>query len=99
MYKLHKLYINSASTRLLQISEIDLIEYKNQTFPNNLHTHLRACDAASSYHFPFSITGSKIPKQDCILNCCFDCPRINDPYLESSEQLDRFFPASLNKIK
>ena len=27
------------------------------------------------------------------------CPIMNSPHLESSEQLDRFSPASLNKIK
>ena len=43
--KLEKFCINSASTRLLQISKNDLIEYKNQTFSNNSHIHLRACDA------------------------------------------------------
>ena len=33
------------------------------------------------------------------MNCCYDCPSINYPYLESPEQIDRFFPDSLNKIK
>ena len=45
--KLNKLYINSASTRLLQISKNDFIKYKNKRFRNNSHIHLRACDAAS----------------------------------------------------
>ena len=45
--KLDKLYNNSASTRLLQISKIDLIEHKNQIFPNNSHIHIRACGDAS----------------------------------------------------
>ena len=47
-----------------------------------------ACDAASSYHFPFPSTGSK---WDCILNCCSDFPITNVPYLESPEQLNRLF--------
>ena len=42
---------------------------------------------------------SNIPKWDCILNYCSDFPRMNYPYLESSEQLDRFFPAFFHKIK
>ena len=42
---------------------------------------------------------SKIPKWDCILNCCYYFPRTNDPYLKSSEQLDSFFSSSLHKIK
>ena len=33
--KVDKTYINYASTKLLQISKINLIEYKNQMFPNN----------------------------------------------------------------
>ena len=33
------------------------------------------------------------------MNFCYDCPRMDDPYLESSEQLDFLFPASLHKIK
>ena len=41
----------------------------------------------------------RFQKWEFILNCCSDCPRMNDPYLESSEQLDRFFPSSLHKIK
>ena len=97
--KLDKLYINSASTRLLQISNNYFIEYNNQVFPNNSHIYLKSCDAMSSYNFPSPITGSNISKWDCILNCCSDCPRINAPYLESSEQLDRLFPTSLHKIK
>ena len=43
--------------------------------------------------------GYNIPKWSSILNCCYDFPRINAPYLESSEQLHRFFHASLHKIK
>ena len=57
-----------------------------------------ACDAASSYHFPFPSTGPNIPKWDCILNCCSGCPRMNAPYLESPEQLHSFFPAPLHKL-
>ena len=45
MVKLDKLYVNSASTRLLQRSMHDWIEYKNKTIPNNLHLYLRAYDA------------------------------------------------------
>ena len=46
MTKLDKLYVDYASTRLLQISKHSFIEYKNQTFPNNSHIHLRAFDDA-----------------------------------------------------
>ena len=60
--KLDRLYNNSASTRLLQISKHDSIEYNNEIFPNNSHIHFRACDAASSCHFPSPINGSNIPK-------------------------------------
>ena len=80
--KLDNLYIISASTRLLQISKNYFIQYKNETFPNNSHIQLRACDAASSYYFPFPITGSNIPKRDCILNCCYEKTRMNAPNLE-----------------
>ena len=66
--KLDKLYINSASTRLLEIPKSDFIEYKKQIFPKDLHIHLRSCDTASSYHWSSRITGSKIPNWDCILN-------------------------------
>ena len=55
--KLDNLYIDSASTRLLQRSKIGLMEYKNQIFTNNSHIHLRACDAASSYHCTSPIIG------------------------------------------
>ena len=79
MAKLEKLYINGASTRILQRTKIDDMEYKNQTFPNNLHIHIRACDAISSYHCPNSNSGSKTPKWDCILNCCADFPGKNAP--------------------
>ena len=97
--KLDKLYINYESTRVLKISKIDLIEYKNKIFPNNSHIYLRDCDSTSSYHCPYPITGPNIPKWECILNFCFDFTRMNDPYLESPEQMDRFFPDSLHKIK
>ena len=97
--KFDKLYINSASIRLLEISNNDSIEYKKQIFLNDSHIHLRACDTASSYHCSSQINGSKIPKRDCILNCCSDFPMMNAPFLESSEQLNCFFPASLRKIK
>ena len=99
MAKLDKLYIISESTKNLQISNIYFIEYKNQIFPNNLHIHLIASDSASSYHCPSRITGSNIPKWDCIFNCCSYFPIMNDPYLESSEQLDDLFPDSIHKIK
>ena len=75
--KLDKLYINSAPTRLLQRYKHDFIEYKNKIFPNNSHIHLRYCDSASSYHCPSQITGSDIPKRDCILNYCYNFPRMN----------------------
>ena len=77
--RLDKLYINYASTILLQRSNTKYIEYNNQIFPNNSDIHLRACDSASSYHFTFPVTRAKIPKWECILTCCFDCPRTNDP--------------------
>ena len=50
--KLDKLCFNSASTRILQKSKINFIEFQNQLFPHNSHIHLRACDHASSYHCP-----------------------------------------------
>ena len=99
MAKLDKLYINSLSTKLLQISKIDLIENNNQIFTNNSYIHLIFCYFASSYCCLSPILGSKLPKWDCIMNCCYDCPRMNAPYLESSEQLDRFFTDSFHKIK
>ena len=68
-------------------------------FSNDSHVHLRNCDTASLYHCPSPIIGSKIPKWDFILNVCSDCPMMNAPFLESSEQLDSFFPAYLHKIK
>ena len=49
--------------------------------------------------FQYPITGSNIPKRDCILNCFSDCPSLNAPNLESSEELECFFPDSLHKIK
>ena len=55
--KLDRLYINSASTRLLQRSKNYFIEYKNQVFPNNSHIHLKACDYVSSYHCTSLVTG------------------------------------------
>ena len=99
MAKLDKLYINYVSTIIIQEYKLDFIEYNNKIFPNNPHIHLRLCDATSSYNFPSPITGSKIPKWECILNCCYDFPRMNAPYLESSKQLDSLFPDSLHKIK
>ena len=97
--KLDKLYVNYTPTRPSQTPKNYFIEYKNQIFPNNPLIHLRACDAASSYHCPSPITGSNIPKWDFILNCFSDCPRTNAPYLESPEQLHRFFPYYRHKIK
>ena len=52
--------MNSAPTRPLQISKNDLIQYKNQKFPDNSRIHLRACYTASSCNFPSIITGSNI---------------------------------------
>ena len=46
-FKLDKLYTNYESTRLLQISKIDFIEYKNLIFPNNTYKNLQAYDAVS----------------------------------------------------
>ena len=80
--KIDKLYINSASTRILQKSKIDFIEYKNQIFTNNSHINLIASDSISSYHFPYPITGSNIPKWDCILKCCSDFPGMDFTDLE-----------------
>ena len=97
--KLDKLYINYVSTWLLQRYKHDFIEYNSQIFPNNSHIHLSACDDASSYHCPYPVTVSNIPQLDCIFNCCYDFPRMNAPYLKSSEQLDRFYPAPLMKLK
>ena len=79
--KLDRLYINYASTRLLQRSLNDFVEYKNQIFSNNSHIHLRSCGASSSYHYPSPITESNIPKWDCIPIFCSDCPRMNATYL------------------
>ena len=53
----------------------------------------------SSSNFPSAITGLNGPKQDCIVTCCYDYPRMNAPYLYSSEQYNCFFPASLHKMK
>ena len=99
MEKLDKIYINSESNRLLKISKNDFIKYKNQIFPNNLNIHWRACDAASSYHCPSPISGSNIPRWECIFNCCYDCRIMNAPYLESLEQLDGLFPTYHHEIE
>ena len=40
-----KLYINVASSNILQRNKKYYDEYKNQIFPNNPHIHIRACDA------------------------------------------------------
>ena len=93
------LYINSTSTRLLKRYRSNLIEYKNQIFPNIPQINLRACDTELSYHRPYLITGSNIPEWDGILNCCSDFSRMNATYLESSKQLHCFFPDSHHKIK
>ena len=58
--KLDKLYINSESTRFLQRSRHNSIEYKNQTFTNHSHIHLRAFYSVSLFRFPYIITGSNI---------------------------------------
>ena len=79
--KIDELYINSASTRNLEIPKNYFIEFKKQIFPNDSHIHLRSCDAVSSYHFSSPSVGLKIPKWECIFNCCSDCPRTNYPYL------------------
>ena len=97
--KIDKLYINSASTRPLQISNNYFIEYNNQIFPNNSHIHLRICDAESSYYCLPPITRSNISKREYVLNYCSVCPRTTAPDLESSEQFHCFFHASLCKIK
>ena len=99
LVKVDKLYIVYASTLLLQISNSDIIQYMNDTFPKISHIHLRACDDVSSYRCPSPITASNIQNRNWILNCCSDCTRMNAPYLESSEQLDCLFPTSLHKIK
>ena len=45
--RLDGLYINSASTRILQMSKNNFIEYKNKIFPNNSQINLIDCDAVS----------------------------------------------------
>ena len=80
--KIEKLYINTTSTRIIQRYKKDYIEYNNQNNSKKSHIHLRTCDAASSYHCPSPIVGSNIPKWDCILHCCYDCPGMNAPDLE-----------------
>ena len=82
--KLDKLYINSSSTKFLEISKNDFIYYKNQIFPYKSHINLIECDTESLYHCNSPSTRSNIPKWDCILNCWSDFPRMNYPYLESS---------------
>ena len=62
LVKIDKMYINSASTRILQISKTYHIEYEKKIFPKNSHIYIRACGAASSYHCPSPIEGSNIPK-------------------------------------
>ena len=46
--KLEKSYINSETTRILEIYKNYFIKYKKQIFPNDSYIHLRACDDASS---------------------------------------------------
>ena len=79
--KLEKLYINSASTQLLQRPKNYFIQHNNGIFPNNSHINLRSYDAASSYHCTSPITGPNILKWERIFYCCSDCPRTNAPYL------------------
>ena len=42
-----KLYNNYVSTRILERSKNDFIQYKNVIFPNNSYLHLTECDDAS----------------------------------------------------
>ena len=48
---------------------------------------------------PLQFLDQEIPKWECMLNCCSDCPIMNAPGLESPEQLDRLFTGSLHKTQ
>ena len=61
--------------------------------------HLRAYNSAPSYNFTYPIMGLKTPKWDHIFIFCSYCTSMNDPYFESSEQLDCLFTYSTHKIK
>ena len=65
--KLYQLCINYASTIIVKRSRINLIESKDQIFPNNSHIYLRACGATSSYHCPSPIMESKIQNRSVFL--------------------------------
>ena len=75
-----KLYINVPSTRLLHGSKKDNYEFNNQVFPNKPHIHIIR-DASLLYHCHSPMTELKIPKWDCILKYCSECPVIKLPYL------------------
>ena len=79
--KLDNLYINLALTGILKISNKHYIEYKNQIFSNNSHINIIFYNDASLYHCYSPIAGSKIPKWDCVLNFCAECPGMKAPYL------------------
>ena len=85
------MYLNTVWTRILQRSKKEYYKYKNKIFPNNSHIYIRYFDAASSYPFPYTMTGSRIPKCDCILNCCSGFHRMKAVSLESSKTLENFF--------
>ena len=48
---------------------------------------------------PLQLMDQRFQKWGCILNCCSECPMMNAPFLESSQQLNNFIPESLHKIK
>ena len=61
--------------------------------------YLRGRGADSLYPCPYPITVSTISKCDCILKFCSDFPRMNFPYLKSSEQPNHLFTGSHHKIR
>ena len=97
--QLDKLYINASLTKVLQICKKYYIKLKNNIFPNNSQIRIRACDDASSHHYPFPILGLKIPKWDWRLSCCVECHGMKAPILYKPGKRDHLFTGSLNKIR
>ena len=97
--KLYNFYINAAPTRILHGSNEYYIECNKQKL-QTIHTYIVETEMLRhNIVVHIQLQDKKIPKWNCILNCCAEYPVIKAPYLESSEKLDRLFPGSLHKIK
>ena len=83
---------NAQSRRSGEKSHHIYTTYKNTVMPHGRHIYDKASDMANATMCAYPHSENALPHWKCVLQCFYDCPRINIPDQETNENMKKKHP-------